>query len=81
MNVTKLQSTLFTYVFMMNTGALKKFGGYTVQLLSTNTYQFNDYETYDASNFDVKKKETVKQKIFPKDCEKAYNIGIKLVNK
>jgi multimeric flavodoxin WrbA len=81
MNLPKLQSMLFSYVYMMNTGALKKFGGYTAQLLSTNTYQFNDYETYDASNFDVRKKEKVKREIFPKDCEKAYRIGIELVNK
>jgi multimeric flavodoxin WrbA len=78
MNVTKLQSTLFSYIYMMNTGILKKFGGYTVQLLSTNTYQFNDYEAYDASNFDILKKK-VKKEIFPKDCEKAYSIGIDLV--
>ena len=81
MNVTKLQSKLYTYVYMMNTGVLKKFGGYTAQLLSKNTYQFNDYELYDASNFDVNKKEKTRKNIFPKDCETAYNIGIDLVNK
>jgi multimeric flavodoxin WrbA len=56
MNVNKVQSKLFSYIYLMNTGVLKKFGGYTAQLLSTNTYQFNDYSQYDASNFDERKK-------------------------
>ena len=75
MNGNKLQSKLFTYIYLMNTGILKKFGGRTAQLLSTNTYQFDDYSKYDASNFDEKKKKRTRETIFPKDCEKAYNIG------
>ena len=81
MNVNRLQSLLFTYVYMMNTGVLKRFGGYTKQLLSTDTYQFNDYSKYDATNFDEVKKRKRKETVFPKDCKKAYNIGIDLVTK
>ncbi len=81
MNGNRIQSKLFTYIYMMNTGILKKFGGYTTQLLSTNTYQFNDYSQYDASNFDEKKKKKVKETTFPKDCEKAYSIGKDLIIK
>jgi multimeric flavodoxin WrbA len=75
MNVNKIRAKLFSYAYLLNTGILKKFGGYTAQLLSTNTYQFNDYAQYDASNFDEKKKKRTRENIFPKDCEKAYNIG------
>jgi multimeric flavodoxin WrbA len=81
MNVTKVQSKLFSYIYLMNTGVLKKFGGYITQLLSYDTYQFNDYTKYDASNFDEAKKKTVREKIFPNDCKKAYDIGIKVVTR
>lgn len=81
MNANKITAKLFSYIYMLNTGILKKFRGYTAQLLSTNTYQFNDYAQYDASNFDEKKKRKTKETIFPKDCEKAYNIGKNLIIK
>jgi multimeric flavodoxin WrbA len=81
MNVTKAQSKFFLYIYLMNTGILKKFGGYTTQLLSCDTYQFNDYTKYDASNFDEAKKRKVRETIFPKDCKKAYDIGINLVTR
>lgn len=79
MNGTKVQSKLFSYIYMMNTGILKKFGGHTAQLLSTNTYQFDDYSKYDALKFDEKKKKKTRENIFPKDCNKSYNIGKNLV--
>lgn len=81
MNSNKVQAKLFTYIYMLNTGVLKKFGGYTAQLLSTNTYQFDDYSKYDASKFNEKKKKKVRENIFPKDCTRAYSIGKDLVVK
>lgn len=81
MNAKKIQAKLFSYVYILNTGILKNFGGYTTQLLSKNTYQFKNYALYDASNFDEKEKKKVKETTFPKDCEKAYNIGKKLIIK
>jgi multimeric flavodoxin WrbA len=81
MNLTKVQSKLFFYIYLMNTGVLKRFGGYTTQLLSYDTYQFNDYAKYDASNFDEEKKRNVKENVFPNDCKKAYDIGINLVTR
>ncbi|MDR1226413.1 MAG: flavodoxin family protein [Prevotellaceae bacterium] len=81
MNVNKLQAKLFSYVYMMNTGILKKFGGYTAQLLATNTYQFDDYSRYDALNFDEAKKRKCRETRFPKDCKKAYRIGQELATK
>ena len=81
MNGNKAQSKLFSYIYMMNTGIPKKFGGHTYQLLSIDTYLFDDYSKFDATKFDEKKKEKIKETIFPKDCAKAYRIGKKLVVK
>jgi len=44
-----------------------------------STYQFSDYEKYETSIFseEAKAKQRIDQ--FPIDCQKAFNIGVKLV--
>ncbi len=44
-----------------------------------DTYQFNDYSKYDVSLFDEKHKAEVREKQFPIDCQKAFDLGIKLI--
>jgi multimeric flavodoxin WrbA len=80
MNVPKPVSALFTYVYKFNTAMLKKLNGTVKQLISTDTWQFDDYSKYDASNFDVGKKKKARDALFPKDCEKAYGIGKDLIS-
>ena len=41
--------------------------------------QSDDYSKYEASMFDVKHKAEVKEKQFPIDCQKAYEMGERLV--
>jgi len=81
MNDNRIRSIRFSYIYFVNTLILKKFGGYTTKLLSTNTYQFDDYSHYDALNFNETKKKKVQNNIFPKDCKKAFDIGRKWVLK
>ena len=81
MNVKKSVSALFFSTYLINAGVLKGFDGHTTKLFSHDTYQFNDYTKYDATNFDEVKKRKVRDTIFPKDCKKAYKIGIELVTK
>jgi multimeric flavodoxin WrbA len=78
MNVPKPTSLLFSYVYRFNTGVLKKLNGTVEQLVCTDTWQFDDYSKYEASNFDVEKKKKTRETAFPKDCEKAYAIGRKI---
>jgi multimeric flavodoxin WrbA len=75
MNVPQSTSLLFSYVYQFNTGVLKKLNGTVEQLVCTDTWQFDDYSKYAASNFDVEKKKKTRETVFPKDCEKAYAIG------
>jgi multimeric flavodoxin WrbA len=75
MNVTEAQSGLYAYVFAVNTGILKMFGGRVEQLLSTETYQFDDYAKYDAGNFDEAARRRRRDTVFPEDCRKAFEIG------
>lgn len=78
MNAKKTESLLFSYVYKLNQGALKKFNGKTTQLISYDTWQFKDYSKYNASQFDEKKKLKSKNTRFPKDCQKAYDLGTAL---
>ncbi|HMK95066.1 MAG TPA: flavodoxin family protein [Candidatus Limnocylindrales bacterium] len=57
---------------------LKRFGPVEL-LLSTDTYQFDDYSKY-QQEFDVKAKAERREKVFPLDCKKAFDLGIQLVS-
>lgn len=46
-----------------------------------DTYQFQDYEQYEASVMSVEKKEKWKAEQFPLDCEAAFNMGKQLAQK
>ncbi|MDR2835639.1 MAG: flavodoxin family protein [Bacteroidales bacterium] len=75
MNFPKPMSMLFKHAYRLNTGTLKKLNGKIEQLICTDTWQFDDYSKYDASNFNENKKRKSRETLFPKDCEKAYQIG------
>ncbi|WP_242834255.1 hypothetical protein [Clostridium pasteurianum] len=51
--------------------------GYFESLIANDTYQFDDYSKYVITVFDEKKKAKVRSEQFPKDCEKAFNMGIR----
>lgn len=48
-------------------------------LLSCDTYQFKDYDKYDASRFSVEEKEKVRKEQFPLDLQEAFETGKQLV--
>ncbi len=68
------------YNMLMNNSAnqLGLFGP-TEILCSYNTYQFSDYNRYDASGFNEPMKAQIRETQFPKDLEKAYELGKRLV--
>lgn len=47
-------------------------------LLSTETYQFDDYSKYLTTRWDPKVKARRRREIFPQDCERAYELGNRL---
>ncbi|WP_110955812.1 hypothetical protein [Anaerosinus massiliensis] len=57
---------------------LQRTFGYVETLTVNDTYQFDDYSKYVATLFDESKKAKVREEQFPKDCEKAVQLGIKL---
>ena len=55
--------------------------GYNEVLYSCDTYQFSDYSRYDCNMFLEEKKREQKEKQFPIDLQKAYELGKRLTEK
>ena len=70
------------YPILMDTSAqqLSVFGP-TEILCSYDTYQFTNYDRYDAATFSEAHKAEVRDTQFPIDLEKAYELGKRLVKK
>jgi multimeric flavodoxin WrbA len=58
---------------------IEKTFGSLESLVVNDTYQFNDYSKYVAPLFDENKKKKVKEIQFPKDCQSAFNMGVRFV--
>lgn len=64
-----------------NASAMNLVLGYCEELCAYNTYQFSDYSRYDASMFSEPVKAEHREKVFPEDLKKAYELGARLVAK
>jgi len=68
-------------LFSANESVMRMVFGHSESIMSYNTYQFSDYSTMVADRFDVEQKEKRRREIFPKDCQKAYDMGVALTKK
>ena len=64
----------------LNEMILGRIFGLSESLLVTDTYQFDDYSKY-VNSFDVEDKTKRRREVFPIDCEKAYDLGVKFTEK
>ena len=55
--------------------------GYTETLCTYNSYQFSDYSRYDVAEFVEPMRAKYRDEIFPNDLKKAYDLGVRLVEK
>ena len=46
-------------------------------IVSTDTYQFEDYSKYETSGFNAENKAKRRAEVFPIDCQKAFDMGVK----
>lgn len=53
--------------------------GHAETLTVYDTYQFDDYSKYETSAFDEEHKRKVREEVFPKDLEKAFELGTGLI--
>jgi len=71
----------FSQHITWNDRILKTIFGFLETLLSYDTYHFEDYSKVVADRFDPEKKAERRREIFPKDCAKAFEMGVRLVMK
>ena len=69
----------FRKVMELNEGVATRIFGYSESLYSTDTYQFDDYSKYVADRFDPKEKAKRRAEVFPRNCEKAFEMGVRFV--
>jgi len=57
--------------------AMKNIFGANESLFVTDTYQFDDYSKYVVTSFNGEEKAKRRKDEFPKDCQKAYEMGVR----
>jgi multimeric flavodoxin WrbA len=77
MNATEEQLSTYgiEHQVAMNERYLDRIFGNAEKLLCFDTLQFDDYSKVVADRFDPAKKEKRREEVFPKDCEKAFQMG------
>ncbi|MCD7937832.1 MAG: flavodoxin family protein [Tannerellaceae bacterium] len=80
MNMTEKQLAASGFESMIRTqdATLQLLNGKVEKLICTDTYQFRNYNKYEAGGIDEPHKAQVRLHQFPVDCEKAYELGLEL---
>ena len=80
MNVPEefIQQVGYDRLFNANEQVMNMVLGNTESLMSYDTYQFEDYSKVVADGLDEEKKRKRREEVFPKDCEKAFEMGARM---
>ncbi len=80
MNITEEEMNTFRmgYSLDVNETILKMIFGASESLYCYDTCQFEDYSKVFADRINVEAKEQRHREIFPQDCKKAYEMGVRL---
>lgn len=83
MNVTEaeMKKRAYNQLLDRNEMVMQILFGASASLYCFDTYQFDDYSKMAAERFDPDKKAKRRKEIFPKDCQKAFEMGAWLVKK
>ena len=71
----------FDQHIVLNERVLQMLFGASESLFSFDTYQFEDYSKVVVDRFDLEKKAKRRKEVFPKDCEKAFDMGVRFAKK
>ncbi len=79
MNVTneRMKDLGYEESFKSSEATMKRIFGSSESLIVNDTYQFDDYSKYVVTVFDEKLKAKVREEQFPKDCENAFDMGVR----
>jgi multimeric flavodoxin WrbA len=73
-----IETYQFTLHMASNEYLLRMIFGAAESLLSYQTYQFEDYSKVVSSLFNPEEKAQRRREVFPQDCEKAFEMGVRL---
>ena len=81
MNVTEedMHKRGYDWYFNLNETFLRMIFGTAESIFCCDTYQFKDYSKMVADRFDEAKKAKRHKEVFPLDCKKAYEVGVRCV--
>jgi len=79
MNVTDedMHKRNYDWHFNLNETYMKMIFGAVESLFCCDTYQFTDYSKMAAERFNAEKKAERRKAVFPEDCSKAYEMGVR----
>lgn len=66
-------------ILSVTKGVMTRVFGNCEMLLSTDTYQFDDYSKYLSTAWDAQAKAKRRAEVFPQDCARAMDMGARLV--
>lgn len=73
-----MEKVAYPTILGANEKALERLFGYSETLYACDTYQYIDYSIYDGNLFNETLKAQTREKQFPLDCQKAFELGKKL---
>lgn len=82
MNVTEKMANDAGYDkhFAMTKWAMEITFGECELMLCTDTLQYDDYDKYDSEAFDAREKLKRHREVFPEDCKRAFELGVRLAS-
>ena len=83
MNISEPRFEDFGYndLFQRYEDWMKHYFGHCEMVLATDTLQAKDYSRYHLGMFDAAAKQLRHETVFPEDCRKAYELGVRLASK
>ena len=70
----------YNALFQRYEGWMTRFFGHCETLISTETLQAKDYSRYHLGRFDAEARRLRHDTVFPQDCQKAFELGVKLAS-
>lgn len=77
----QLQDRGYDRYFIQNEASLKMVFGRSETVYSCETLQFENYARVFSSRFDPVKRLERRREVFPKDCQKAFEMGVRFASK
>ncbi len=79
-NEESLKSMGYDRHFNHTRSILERHFGPCELILSTDTLQYKDYDQYESEKFDEHAKAKRHTEIFPKDCKRAFELGVRMTS-